>query len=185
MIARMPTPFTELSVVRLRIAKTDDEGRSVETGSNGTIVYVQPTGPDKEPAYIVEIPRSPALWHRVDARHGELVLVKPFVPVAKTPWLSRILFGGACLAGVASVVSIDFCGKVLRTSSWGGALAFNYFLAPLLIILTLALIAVPSGILFKSGRRRLDLSSLLLSGATVVVTIIEVVVLSLADMRGS
>jgi len=54
-MATIPRPYEELSVVRLRVSKTDDKGRLVAAGAEGTIVHVPRLPPEREPGYIVEI----------------------------------------------------------------------------------------------------------------------------------
>ena len=73
-------PHLELSVVCLRCAFTDDRGRLVEAGSEGTIVAVHTVPLGAEPAYEIEVPMfSPAGAHNdshlFTARHGQLSLV--------------------------------------------------------------------------------------------------------------
>src|SRR5688572_28608992 len=96
---------------------------------------------------------------------------------------SRAFSAGACLSGVAALFGIDFCVHVTTGGGWS-AFTFTYFIAPFLILLPVALLAVPSWILFKRRRSRLDLASLLLSLASVLVTIIGLVVLFSVDFRG-
>ena len=76
-MASNPAAYPELSVVRLRVAKTDDQGRSVAAGATGTIVHVHPVPPKEEPAYIVEVVRFDAQGvhhdsHLIDARQSEI-----------------------------------------------------------------------------------------------------------------
>jgi hypothetical protein len=69
--------YEEHSVVRLRVAKTDDKGRPVAAGATGTIVHVYLVPPTKEPAYIIEITLLDTQGvasdsHLFDAHHSEL-----------------------------------------------------------------------------------------------------------------
>ncbi|MFO0667194.1 MAG: hypothetical protein U0174_24795 [Polyangiaceae bacterium] len=72
-------PFPELSVVRLKVTKTDDKGRSVVAGTRGAIVHVHSVPDGAEPTYIVEVVISDHAGMQVDANiidvsHDELEL---------------------------------------------------------------------------------------------------------------
>jgi hypothetical protein len=72
-----PKPYEELSLVRLRIPKTDDKGRPVAAGAKGTIVHVPQLPPKQEPGYIVEIVLFNAQGvhddsHLIDVCHSEI-----------------------------------------------------------------------------------------------------------------
>jgi hypothetical protein len=76
-MATSPKAYEALSVVRLRIPMTDDQGRAVAAGSKGAIVHVHPASPPQEPAYIVEIILFNAQGihddsHLVEARHSQV-----------------------------------------------------------------------------------------------------------------
>ena len=76
-MAVTPRPYEELSIVRLRVQKTDDKGRPVAAGAKGTIVHVPPLPPDREPGYIVEIVLFNAQGvhddsHLIDVCHSEI-----------------------------------------------------------------------------------------------------------------
>ncbi len=74
------TPYQEHSVVRTLVQKTDDQGRVVESGAEGTIVHVHPTSTSEPPAYIVEVVLTDERGvqddaHIFDARHDELEII--------------------------------------------------------------------------------------------------------------
>lgn len=77
----MFTPFKERSLVRTKVNLKDMHGRLVPAGSEGYIVHINPTAPDKPPAYVLDIrkvgaPATETNMFVVDATHDHLELVK-------------------------------------------------------------------------------------------------------------
>ena len=174
-------PFAEYSFVRLKTGMVDDKGRPVDANARGTIVIVHPTGPGQEPAYIVEVIRTSSDSSLVDARHGDLDSAE--VPKSKGSWATWLLFGVACLCGLASVLSIGVGMEILKKRDGWAAIGYIFFFAPAIGLVSLLSFSIAL-VCFARRRRRIDLASVLLAGGTLAVTIVLVIILTTSEMGG-
>jgi hypothetical protein len=77
----MVAPFKEHSTVKTKVDLKDMHGRIVPAGSEGHIVHINPTPPDKPPVYAVEVMKLDAQgiqrdMYIVDATHEQIELVR-------------------------------------------------------------------------------------------------------------
>jgi len=168
--------FAEHSVVRLRTAMPDDRGRPVDEGATGTIVFVHTTPTGQEPAYTVEVIRTPTDSSLVEVRHGDVELLKAPASETKIPGGSWFLFVVACLCGIGSVMSINFCAESTNRGDRWSVLGYLVVIAPLFGSVSLAAL-IFSSVTYARRRLRLDQASVLLTGGSLLVTIVLVILL--------
>lgn len=172
----MTKPFAKLTEVRLNVGLPDDKGRPIERGATGAIVFVHATPSGQEPAYTVEVIHTPTDSSLVDARHADLKLLKAPGSKTRNSGASWFLFVVACLCGIGTLWSIDFCVASMRRGDGWSVLGYLVLIGPFFGTVSLAGVIIAS-VSYSRRRRRLDQASILLTGGSLLVTIVLVILL--------
>jgi hypothetical protein len=97
---------------------------------------------------------------------------------------SKIVFGLSCIGVVVTAVFSLVWLSIVIDHDGRGAVASRSVFGPVLGSVLLALVVIPSGVLFLSWRQRRDLWSLLISALSLLGVIGEVVALYFVRLHG-